>query len=364
LFDFAIGAQADTWVDEVQKWFLNPNTDIKRYYEDGAGFLYWLRFSFVCNFPENLNCSIGEPIETVFLWLTVAFIGLALVGAYAFPLATLPFQILGYGLTYFLFFMAVAFHAPAACLFMFPAFPVPVGIAIPECVVDRLIEFLDKWITNCYSPLLLPPYMISGELCPTDPMQYIDILNCRDVGVSDGIQNLLWLGVQLFGQGFIDVMITIAGSVIGVWIPGLQDYMQITLLDMKNANPTQMERMTFCFYATLPTLALPAVALFLGILIIGVLVTPLVLVFNSLIEAFMASPGGGAVPGGNDEGWYGDGEMQPEGEGGGGDYGGMEGDFEPAPAPPVRVQSQLSWVGTFMNLARPVMMGKSKIKVE
>ena len=304
VFEYALGASSDMWFEEIQHFLTNMNTDISLYPD--VGLLYWLRFSFVCNFPENLNCSIGEGVETALLWTTVGFIGVAVVGAYIFPLIMVPFYLIGFGLAFFLVFMAVAFHAPAACLAMFPSFPIPVGVALPACAADALIEFADKWITNCYSPLIIPPYMIAGELCPADPMQRIDILNCRDIGVSDGIQNLLYLGFWLFGSGFCDVMIHISGTVVSTFVPGMERYLQITLNDFKMASDTQMQRFTFCFYATLPTILTPLLVLFLVGLLGAALVVPLVLLVNSLIEAFMTSPIGGAVPGVDDSAWVGE----------------------------------------------------------
>ena len=304
LLEFSLGAESDMWFEEIQKFLTNPNTDISLYPD--VGLLYWLRFSFVCNFPENLNCSIGEGVETALLWTTVGFIGVAVVGTYILPLIMIPFYLIGFGFAFLLVFAAVAFHYPSSCMFMFPSFPIPVGAAVPQCIADALIEFADKWITDCYSPLIIPPYMIAGELCPANPMQKIDILNCRDVGVSDGIQNILYLGFWLFGSGFCDIMIQLSGTVIGAFIPGMQRYLVITLNDFKMASDTQMQRFTFCFWATIPTLLTPLLFIFLGGLFLAALVVPLVLLVNSLIEAFMTSPIGGAIPGVDDSAWVGE----------------------------------------------------------
>jgi hypothetical protein len=301
LFDFAIGAETDAWFNAIQEFLVNPATEISDY--PNVGLFYWVRFSFVCNFPENLNCSIGEGVETALLWTIVVLVGSIIIGAYVFPIITVPFQIFGYGLAALLIFMAIAFHAPASCLFIFPSWPIPVGIAIPECAVDAIIEFGNKWITDCYSPLLWPPYMIAGDLCP--PNERIDFLNCRDVGVSDGIQHVLFLGVRWFGTGFCDIVLQLAGALLRPIIPGAERYFVLTLEDFRNSSPTQIDRQWFCFYATIPAMITPVLFLFLFGLVGIVLVVPLVLLFNSLIEAFTASPVGGVIPGVDDSAWVG-----------------------------------------------------------
>lgn len=330
-FMYNFGARADDWFSSIQAWLTNPNTDISQY--DDVGLFYWLRFPFVCNFPENLNCSIGLGLETALLWTLVGFVGVAVVGAYVFPLITLPFQLIGYGFAFFFVFMALAFHTPPACMIMFPSFPLGVGVSLPQCAMDALVAFADKWITNCYSPLIIPPYMIAGDPCPSDPMQKIDFLNCRDVGVSDGIQNFLFIGFRLFGATFTDIVTHIAGSVIGAIVPGIHNYLQVTLDDFKQASQTQMERQFFCFWATLPTMVTPVLFLFLGGIAVAVITVPLVLLFNSLLEAFIASPAGGALPGVDDSAWIG----------------------EPVPSqnmaiPSAPPEQQISAVGSFFNL--------------
>ena len=109
LFDFAIGAETDAWFNAIQEFLVNPATEISDY--PNVGLFYWVRFSFVCNFPENLNCSIGEGVETALLWTIVVLVGSIIIGAYVFPIITVPFQIFGYGLAALLIFMAIVFSA-------------------------------------------------------------------------------------------------------------------------------------------------------------------------------------------------------------------------------------------------------------
>jgi hypothetical protein len=303
---FALTAQTDTWYTAVKAWITNPNTDVADY--PNVGLAYAVRFEFVCHFPESLNCSIGVGFETAFLWVSVGFLVLTLVAGYALPPLMIPFTILGLGTSYVIVLVAVAWHYPAACAMLFPSFPLPFGIALPECAVDQLLAFLDKWVTNCYSPLIIPAYMISGDVCPTDPQQTIDFLNCADVGVSDGIQNLLYLGFWLLGTGFTDFVMQVGGVFLGPFIPGVQVYLDTTLASFKNANPTDRSRMTFCFYATLPTIFLPAIFIFIVGMFAAIVLPQVLLLINSLVTLLFASPVAAALPGGGDasDAWFGE----------------------------------------------------------
>lgn len=300
---FAFGAQTDTWFEEIRKWVLNPNTDVQQVPD--VGLKYALLFEFRCHFPESINCSIGLGFEAGLWWTIVIFIGIVIVGAFILPPVTLPFQVIGYGICFLLVWGALSWHFPAACLFLFPSFPLPFGVALPTCLMDQLMAFLDKWITNCYSPLLLPAYMIAGSVCPADPTQPIDFLNCRDIGVSDGMQNILFLGVWLFGQTFIDIVFAVTSTVIGTFIPGTREYMETTLNGFKNASPTDMKRMTFCFYATLPSILLPAVFIFLGGIAIALIIPPILMLISALVNLFFTTPAARVVPGGDATYWFG-----------------------------------------------------------
>jgi phage-related protein len=282
--EWALGSQVDSWFEDIKQWVQNTNTDIALYPD--VGLLYWVKFPFTCHFPENLNCSLGSGVEFAVLWVTVGFIIAVVISGYFFPPITLPLQIFGFALMYWFIFAAVAWHYSPACWFIFPSFPIPIGTTLPMCIADEVYAFLNKWITNCYSPLLIPPYMISGDLCPTDPTQFIDFLDCRDVGVSDGIQNFLYAGFYLWGKAFSDVVM----SVIVPFFPQWRPYLVATMDSFANANPTQMERLNFCFFWTLPAIFLPGLWLFMFGLIAGILIPPIIGLCVSLVNLFFATP--------------------------------------------------------------------------
>jgi hypothetical protein len=114
-FGYALGSQADTWFEDVKRWILNPNTSIEDFRRGDVGLAYYIRYPFVCQFPDNLNCSAGVGFEQALLWVTVGFIGLFVFAAFFFPPIALPFQIIGIPLAYiFIFTVSAAVWRGAA----------------------------------------------------------------------------------------------------------------------------------------------------------------------------------------------------------------------------------------------------------
>lgn len=281
-----LGAESNNWFDQVKIWLLNPNTDISQYPD--VGLSYWIRFEFTCHFPESLNCSIGVGFEYGLLYTLIAFVGLVVVGAYIFPPITMPLQALTYPIAAAAVFGAVAYHWSLWCL---------INWSIPMCLADDIMSFLDSWLNNCLSPRLIPTYMIAGDICPVDPMQFIDFINCKDVGVSDGIQNILFFVYWLFGAGSVTFVLQIQSLALGWWFPASHGVVQATLDSFINANKTNMQRMWFCFWVTLPAVVGPIIfAIIVGV-ILGSLVPIIVNLVRSFATLFQATP---ATPGGGD----------------------------------------------------------------
>ncbi len=292
--EWAFQAESNHWFDILKQWVSNQELDVKQF--PNVGLLYWLLAPFRCHFPESFNCSIGAGFERALLWTTVGFAAAFFVAAYFLPFVTIPIQVLGFGLSYVFVLLFVAWHFPPGCLIMSPSFPIPLGIGVPMCAMDELIAFFDKWITNCYSPLIIPTYMIAGETCPTGSNAYIDIYNCADVGVSDGLQNILFAGFWILGQRFCDFALRIASFAgINFIIPGFETYMMNTLNTFKLADSDQFARLQFCFFETLPALGLPAFAVVGAAIVIGITVTPLVLMIRAFLQLFAASFAGQAL---------------------------------------------------------------------
>lgn len=335
VLSFAFSAQSDSWFDDFRAWVLNPNTDISAYPD--VGLKYWLRFPFVCHFPENLNCSIGMGMERALLWTAIVFAGVALVSAYIFSLIDLPFRFLGYGLAVLIIFPAMAWHYSPMCWF-----PPPLS-ALPMCLGDEIWGFLNKWITNCYVPLILPAYMVAGETCPADPNQFINVVSCAQVGVRDGLQNILLLGWWLFGQTFVDVVKAGTTIVFSAFFPGVQRYFTVTLDSFVNAGPTDQERQVFCFWATLPAIVTPIIGVLLVIVFGIAIVMAALALLEAFITLFMAAPTGAIVTGPENSPYF-----QPPEDAfpdGGADK------INPMPAPPPQptsIQADAGWLTQWM----------------
>jgi hypothetical protein len=296
LFQLTFTAEADTWFDAVREWFLNPNINVESYPD--VGFRYWVRFPFVCNFPQSLNCSIGVGLEMGLLYTLITMLVVVVIGAYVFSPITLPFQFLTYPLAFVIILGAWAYHWSPIC-----AFPPPF-VGIPMCLADDIYAFLNKWITNCYVPLVLPAYMVAGETCPADPTQYIDVLSCAQIGIRDGFQNWLYLGHWFFGTAFSDTFLQVSSAVFSAFLPGVHTYFARTLEAFMSAGATDQERLTFCFWATSPAMVTP---LLVGVLLIGVgvaVVLAAVALLEGLVRLYMASPASVVVKGTENNVWY------------------------------------------------------------
>ena len=156
---YAFGPTSAGWWEQVKAFIENTDTNIDHF--PNVGLLFYVESIFVCRFPQNLNCSIGVGLEQSLIWVTVGFIALIIIGSFFIPLVTVPFAIIGYGISYISILFMVAFFFPPACWVLFPSL-LGIGVAFPECLMDQLIAFFDKYITNCYVPLLIPACMVGG----------------------------------------------------------------------------------------------------------------------------------------------------------------------------------------------------------
>ena len=146
--------------------------------------------------------------------------------------------------------------------------------------------------------------MVNGDVCPADPNQMIDFVSCKDVGVSDGLQNLLFLGYWTIGSDFVMFAVNIAGTCIGMLWPGMENYLRETLDGFISASDTQQKRQRFCFYATLPTILFPLLVIFLVGMTLGLVVPALVDFIRSMVDVFFATPAAEAIPGAGGQEWF------------------------------------------------------------
>lgn len=272
------GISANTFLDDVRYWLLNPNTSEEDYPD--VGLRYWTLFWFRCRWPDNLNCSKGIGIMNAFWWVTLGVVIAVFLGSYIVPPFLWIFALYGTFALWLMLIGAVGINYSPACLRIYPNFNdfdgMPIAnwgmgfnIALPMCLADAVLNITDLYITNCYSPLIIPSYMINGDLCPTNPDQFIDFVSCQTVGVSDGLQNVLYICYTYLGGWALDLITAIANVTVGLFVPGVNTYFQLTIQAFRTANEIQQQREWFCFWFTLPAIALPGVLLFVAGCIIG-----------------------------------------------------------------------------------------------
>ncbi len=298
-FNFLFTQDLNTWIDDAKAWISNPNTDYADFLAQNVGLSYWALFMIRCNIPENTNCVGGIGLGPAILWVGLGLIGLAIVSAFVLPVIAQVLAVLPVTIISIIIIFTIGLHYSPRCAVLGIS-PTIFSFVLPECLMDQIIQILDDLITNCYSPKYLPSCMIAGDLCPVDPNQYIDWLNCQVVGVSDGIQNVLFLGSITLGQPFMNVFLYVSQTTFGHWMPGLQEYMQTTLDGFKYAGPSQNCRQWWCFGLTFPAIALPLFLIILGVLVLGFIV-PFVFALLLTTYSFWATSPAAIILPGSDE---------------------------------------------------------------
>ncbi len=87
-----------------------------------------------------------------------------------------------------------------------PYWPFPIAFpALPFCVMDEIVALTEKYFAFCWCQIwwgtslefICPPYMVLGDPCPPCPQQ-IGFVNCGDLGLSSGIDNLIYAMTRWF----------------------------------------------------------------------------------------------------------------------------------------------------------------------
>lgn len=285
------------WIEDFTAWMVNAVTDPAQLPD--VGLMYWLRFPFYCNHPQNIDCSSGIGLEKAAIQVTVVYLLIFIVAYLTLPvLATAPLFFGGL-LTWGLVVLAVGLHYSPACFIMWPSFPLLAETSLPllgtpvsafamsECLWDEINGIATKYITNDYS-FIINASLVNGPVAPMCP-EMIDFINCKDVGPSGDIQTILYWFYRWFGDSFSKLMIKLSGTVLGRIIPGLEEYMRAVLGTFKNASPSVMVQQEFCAYYTLPTLSF-VVALSIPVILFFTMVVPSIIqFFTGLWLMFMAS---------------------------------------------------------------------------
>ncbi len=293
VFNVDLRQARDNFFMDFASWVRNTNIKPEQYPNVGA--LYWLTFQIRCEWPENLNCSIGvglrEALKVVTIYWAVIIFAISLVLPGLLTIFAFVFSLLGYVIAV----STVAWHYSFGCTIMFPStaispfmftvpilpFPVNVLPALPECLWDELVALADDIFATSYS--FIPASLFNMP----DGTGFV---NCYEIGISDGVKNVLFLGYYYFGNWFVDLLLFISTTTVARIIPGLDTYVTTSLTSFRTASETQAERQLFCAWWTLPSVILPALIVWLVASLALVLVPALLAVFTALITLIPTLP--------------------------------------------------------------------------
>lgn len=312
IFNLDLAGELDQFFMDLTAWFNNPSTDPADY--PNVGFKYWATFWLRCDFPYNLDCSIGIGLEAALgqtlKWFAIVFI----LGSFVIPSIMMPLMTFGLFMAFVIVVPCIAWHYSPRCWLMTPSvvqgpisvplWPFPIAPpALPFCALDDINNVLDKWISTCYS-FLIPEYMVRGPVCPACPNR-IDFIPCTEIGVSDGLSNVIYLGQWIVGDEFCNWLEYVSQmTFFQLWFPGFDNYTEATCQRFRDATPTQMKQQRWCFWATIPTILLPlSIGVVFGTLV-GYLVPAVANLIVSLLYLIAASPLIIVVPGGEAQYFY------------------------------------------------------------
>ncbi len=262
----AFKTHSNVWLEKLRAFVTNKNTEESDW--PNVGLRYMFIFEARCLFPDNLDCSKGIGLGPALLWVTAGMILALVFGYYAFPPIMWLIQVVSAPLLWLLLVLGLGLHYPARCAMLTPSLT-GIGVALPMCLMDEIVGLMDAFITNCPAHQFIPASMIAGDICPTDPSQYIDFINCAIVGVSDGVQHIIFLCVVLIGQTYIDFALMLSSTTIAHLIPGLDRYFQLTVNGFRTASATQREREWICFGLTFPALFGPLIVVSVVTALVG-----------------------------------------------------------------------------------------------
>lgn len=315
IFGWTLTQDLEQFFVGYQGFFLNLNARCSNFPDVGA--LWYAIFPLNCEFPCNVDCRIGMGLEQALGYVLLywgAALGLALIfspGIFSLLLSTTVLFI-----AFVIVVPALAWGWSVRCAFLTPSvffagvtvpyLPFPVTMIFPFCAIDDILALFDKYISLCYD-FWWPQYMVVGQVCPVCPAR-MDFINCSlEVGMGDGLSNVLYAGYKLFGASWCNVA-NGAASAVGQFFmsPGLPAYVDDKCTAYQTASNTALDQFDWCFWSTLPSLVLPTVLLVLGATFLGFVLPA---IFDVIVAAFyviLASPlaalwGQSAYLGGEDD---------------------------------------------------------------
>lgn len=306
LFGIDLLQTLDNFVVDFQAWIANPNTDIKQWPNVGARYIP--RFLSVCEFPENLNCSIGIGLGEALWRVGLIYVIVLVVLGLIFPGVLSILSLFLNFILYVLIVMIVAWHYSPACIALFPSaefsgvgvtlpiLPIPLNIfpTLPECLWDDIISILDSIFATCYT--WIPTGWLDGPQCPTCDDK-LGLPDCVQVGVSTPLSTLVYWGYRLMGMAWCDIMSGVSSNIAFQWIPGFFSGVSDTCETIRTASPTQLDRMAVCGVFSFGTLAFFAAGLLVAGLFIVSVVPAIVNLGHAIALTIPTLPGYDALIG-------------------------------------------------------------------
>jgi hypothetical protein len=325
--DTPISPEIVQFMMNLRDWLENPNIDPDLCglpQPMGVGLKYLLTFPVRCEWPEFVNCSnacalgLKEGLRRVVIGSLIAFGGVAIV----FPPILTVLAGMGGLLLYVIVIPAVSWHYSPQCWFIFPSIPIPgVGISVPilpfpiglpvlpECLVDDFKALMDDILGPC--PFdnfrgIVPLCLYNGDPCPSCP-ERIDLANCVNVGVADGLSNLAYLlwwispGTADFVTGTLAQTCIFNGCLIDIF-PFNLNYLVEQFESFENGSDTQQCRQQWCFWATIISIGLPLLIAGIGGGALALILVLLLDIIVSLFAVLLSSPVAAFIPG-SQSGW-------------------------------------------------------------
>lgn len=319
LFTTDLADQGQTFFEKAVDWFENDNTDPADCPND-VGFKYWLEFLTVCRFPENIDCAndCGIGLPDAVYYIGIASIITFLLIPFIFPqtisiLATFSAIVL-----FLIALPAVAWHYSPACwllsptipglpTFRIPAWPFPIGLPVlPFCIMDDLLDLIGLALNQCpLEPLadcettkgtfgfcLLPGSVYLSAICQSCPDR-IDIVNCKDVGLSDGLDNLIYIlewAVPGFADFFLNDLHPVCTTGVCL-IPGVVwDHFKTRVELYSQTTDFEDSIFRWCFWATILSIVIIIGLIILVFLLVYLILVPLVALVFEIIGLGLIVP--------------------------------------------------------------------------
>lgn len=295
-----LGMEIEMIVMNIITFIENPNED---YMAGPIGLQYWIKFWTRCHFQPkpgqlpsnaaiNLNCKVGIGLESAIAWVTVILFIVFIVGTLFLPPILIPTQLIPLSIFWLILVPAVAWHYSPRCWLMTPSLLVPgygsAGIsvpywpfpiafpALPFCLMDELTRVVEKYTAMCWCQIwwgtslefICPPYMVPTNPCPQCP-ELMTFYNCKQLGLGDGLDNLLYLMVVWFPDlatavQYVSETVFFGGQ-FGTRLGSIGEYIFNKIETYRGAEPPLSQQFDYCMVAT--ALSMSVFILF-GVLIV------------------------------------------------------------------------------------------------